>query len=362
MKKPTHLFETRQAVAYVRPDGPLAPPAGDPRGVRVELVFRAGGRGHLALGLERQVADDAALEDPDLPFALACWLWARGGGTVRLVDTRGRCVLERPIDPTGLGVAGAGEARRIVSLAPSNADLLAALGHAGRLVAVEDSTDAAGTEGCERLGPDLGPDLDRVAELEPDLVLASLTVPGMERVVTGLAVRGVPFVVLAPRTLADVSADAMRIAAALGDPAAGRALAEQMERERAAIAASVAGRPPARVYLEWWPRPMFSPGRDCISNEVLRLAGARNVFADRPGSSVEVRAEEVRARDPDACIVSWCGVPRHKLDPEHLAGRAGLSGLRAVRAGRVFAVDEALLGRPGPGLLEAARRIATALA
>lgn len=357
MKKPSHLFETRAAVAVVADDGPFERPPDDPRAVHVHLRRRDGRVGHVMLSTGYQVADDLALDDPDLPFALACWVWARGGDRVTLRDGTGRVAVERAIDPAQLGT-GAADARRLVSLAPSNAEVLVALELAGRLVGVEDSTDVALPPGCERLGPDLGPDLDRVAALRPDLVLASLTVPGMERVVTGLHARGLPFEVLAPRGLDGVLADLRRVGGLLGAADAADAAVARLLEKKARIEALRAPGPPLRVYLEWWPRPMYTPGRSCYSNEVLALAGGTNVFGDRPGSSVEIQPEELRAEDPDVCVVSWCGVPPHKLDPAHLERRPGLDGLGAVRAGRVFSLDEALLGRPGPALFEGALALA----
>jgi len=357
VKKPSHLFETRAAVAVVAEDGPFERPPDDPRAVHVRLRRRDRRVGHVMLSTEYQVADDLALDDPDLPFAVACWVWARGGDRVSLRDGKGRVAVERVIDPARLGMGAAG-ARRLVSLAPSNAEVLVALELAGRLVGVEDSTDVSLPAGCERLGPDLGPDLDRVAALRPDLVLASLTVPGMERVVTGLRARGLPFEVLAPRGLDAVLADLGRVGALLDAVDEAEAAVARLLETKARIEAMRPPGPPLRVYLEWWPRPMYTPGRACYTNEVLALAGGTNVFGDRPGSSVEIRPDELRAKDPDVCVVSWCGVPAQKLDPAHLGRRPGLDGLRSVQAGRVFAVDEALLGRPGPALFEGALALA----
>jgi iron complex transport system substrate-binding protein len=67
------------------------------------------------------------------------------------------------------------------------------------------------------------------------------------------------------------------------------------------------------------------------------------------------------AADPDLCFVSWCGVAEDKLDPQNLIRRPGLEGLRAAQAGRVFRLDEAFSGRPGPRMLEAARRMQLAI-
>nr|WP_255216029.1 helical backbone metal receptor [Pseudenhygromyxa sp. WMMC2535] len=251
-------------------------------------------------------------------------------------------------------------------MCPSNLEALAALGCFERVIACEDSSDwPPGVEALERLGPDLGPDLDRVAALAPDLVVSSLSVPGMERVVTGLRARGLDQVVLAPRGVADVLAELERLAALLGvEERAATVVAElraEVERLTCEAAAFVQAGGPARVYLEWWPRPMFTPGRDCYSNELIRLAGGVNVFAERPGSSLEIDAAELLAADPELCFVSWCGVDAAKLDPRKLIERPGLERLGAARREAVFALDERYAGRPGPRMLEAARRMAAAI-
>jgi iron complex transport system substrate-binding protein len=356
MTKPTHRWETRRHVA--RAVGPVDDVAwrGDPRAERLVLAFADGREGQVVAGLDRQWADSVALEDPDLPHALRCWLAARGRRALALVDGAIPFTLEE------LGTPARTPARRVITLAPSNAELVAALGCFDRVVACEDSSDYPDEiSRCERLGPDLGPDLDRVAALAPDLVVSSLTVPGMERIVTGLHARGVPQLVSAPRSFAEMLDDLRQLGVALGVPDRAAEVIATLAAERDELART---RPavPTRVYLEWWPRPMFSPGRDCYSNELLELAGGVNVFGDRPGSSVEIDAEALRAADPDVCFVSWCGVAEHKLDPASVGRRPGLEGLRAVQNGRVYPLDERFSGRPGPRMLEAARRMRRAIA
>ena len=136
------------------------------------------------------------------------------------------------------------------------------------------------------------------------------------------------------------------------------AVREGLAAERAAL---LAERPaePVRVSLEWWPRPMFSPGADCYSNELIALAGGINVFGERAGASLEVTVEEVLREDPEVCFVSWCGVAADKLDPDNLIKR--MEGLRAAREGWVFALDERFSGRPGPRMLEASRIMGRAI-
>ena len=361
MRKPEQQWETR-AWRAIREGEPSQAWAEDARAE--SFVLRSAARaeqGRVTLGLHRQQADAVAAADPDLPHAARCWLAARGARAVDLRDDTGRMLAQGSFELLDLSTLPATPPRRIITLAPSIAEMVHALGCFDRVVACEDSSDhPPQVREVERLGPDLGPDLDRVAAIAPDLVLSSLTVPGMERIVTGLHARGVPQLVLAPRSYADVLAEIELLGRVLAVPERAGEVARDMERQRAELEV---GRvePAVRVYLEWWPRPMFTPGRDCYSNELVALAGGANVFAGREGSSVRIEPAELVEAAPEICFVSWCGVAEAKLDPANLIGRPGLEQLHAARAGHVYPLDEAFAGRPGPRMLEASRRMAAAI-
>lgn len=369
MKKPEQQWETARFVA-VRLGQVPAQRAAEPAVQAFELRPRAGGPAARACFSLLHQEVDAVAADPDLEFAARAWLAARGERSLNLTDETGRVLAAGAFTLADLSdvaegsTAGstAGSSARLISLCPSNAEILGALDCFDRVIACEDSSDwPEEVARCERLGPDLGPDLDRVAALAPDLALSSLSVPGMERNVTGLRVRGVRQRVLAPRSLDDVIAEVRQVGDDLGVEARAEEVCAAMLAEREALRAARPARA-RRVYLEWWPRPMFSPGAACYSNELIALAGGINVFADRPGASVEVTPEDVVRADPELCFVSWCGVAEAKLDPDNLIRRPGLEALAAARAGRVYRLDERFSGRPGPRMLTAARIMARAIA
>ena len=363
MKKPEHRWETRLHRAVRIDDAPGPRWADDPRAEVFELRFFDGRRGRAVLGLRRQEIERACTGDPDLVHAVRCWLVARGARRTRIYDDGGRLLERASLQVAELGDEALPEPpRRLVTLAPSNAEMVHALGAFDSVLACEDSSDfPPAVRSLPRLGPDLGPDLDAVAALQPDLVVSSLSVPGMERVVTGLRARGLPQIVLAPRSLDEVLAEVQRLGRVLQRSTQAEAVVQDMQRQRDELRRARRD-PPARVYLEWWPRPMYTPGSDCYSNELIALAGGVNVFGDRPGSSVRIEPGELVQARPEVCFVSWCGVAEAKLDPDNLIRRPGLEQLEAARAGRVFALDEAYAGRPGPRMLEAARRMAAAIA
>jgi iron complex transport system substrate-binding protein len=245
---------------------------------------------------------------------------------------------------------------RVVSLTCSNTEIVCALGLADRLVGVDEHSDfpVEVVKRLPRVGPDLGIDIDKVAALKPDLVLASLTVPGHERIVERLERAGLPFMAPEPVSVADVYRDIRAIAERLGVPERGERLVSEM---KSVLERPQPTRPPVSILVEWWPKPVIVPGSDSWVTQLLDATGGHNPFADRAVKSTPISLEEARAAAPDAIVISWCGVRPEKYRPDIVYKRPGWQELQAVRARRVFCVPEAYLGRPGPRLVEGHRAL-----
>ena len=86
------------------------------------------------------------------------------------------------------------DSMRIASLTPSNTEIVHALGLVNQLVGVDNYSDYPVKEllNVPRLGPDLQINMDDLVAVKPDLVLASLSVPGMEKVVEDIKQTGIP--------------------------------------------------------------------------------------------------------------------------------------------------------------------------
>src|SRR5437016_1709707 len=99
---------------------------------------------------------------------------------------------------------------------------MAFLGLTHLLVGVDDFSDwPESIASLPKLGPDLSINMDLVEELRPDIVLASLSVPGMEKNVKALVDRGIPHIVLNPQSLNDIEKDLVKTAEVLGEPELG---------------------------------------------------------------------------------------------------------------------------------------------
>jgi iron complex transport system substrate-binding protein len=267
---------------------------------------------------------------------------------------------------------------RVVSLNCSNTEIVAALGCTNLLVGVDDDSDfpAGVVARLPRVGRDLDIDVAKVAALAPDLVLASNTVPGHEKVIAAVAAAGLPCFAPETITVADVAADIREIARRLHVGARGEAVAGELEgavtaarerreseEDRRAAADGASGAAPRRprVLVEWWPRPVIVPGRRSWVTELIAAAGGMNPFGGAAaGDDVKSRPvsdDQVIAAAPDACVICWCGVKPEHYRKEVVTGRAAWRGVPAVRRGQVHAIPEAFLGRPGPRLLDGLRAL-----
>ncbi|UOQ95767.1 cobalamin-binding protein [Halobacillus shinanisalinarum] len=252
---------------------------------------------------------------------------------------------------------------RIVSICPSNTEIVAYLGKEEMLVGVDNYSDfPKQVNQLPKLGPDLSIDIDKVAALKPDLVLASLSVPGMEKNIEGLDEHNLPYIILDPGTLEEIAADIEKVGAALGLTELGKEKANEFLTEIETYrqrSANVVEKP--SLYWEWWPKPIFTPGKGNWLTEISELAGGVNLYAGEPEASVQTDWDDVRERDPDQICMVWVGVKEEKMNPDLLKKRPGWLDMKAIKEDRIHVLEESLYCRPSPRLLEGLRKLYTVL-
>ena len=240
---------------------------------------------------------------------------------------------------------------RVVSLTCSNTEIVHAIGCSQMLVGVDDYSDYPANVVAElaRVGPDLGIDVDHVAALKPDLVLASLTVPGHEKVVAALESAGLPHIALEPIRLEDIYRDI----ALIGDLLEARPNAQRCitEMQQALKPAAITGARPS-VLIQWWPKPVIAPGSRSWTEDILLAAGLENPIGNRSVKSTPLTDEELRELNPDAVVISWCGVQHHKYRPKVVYRNPLWQDTKFVQMKTVYTIPEAFLGRPSPCLVD----------
>lgn len=252
---------------------------------------------------------------------------------------------------------------RIISICPSNTELLAYLNLIPSVVGVDNYSDwPEEVQKLPRLGPDLSINMDKVEALNPDLVVASLSVPGMEKNIEGLKARGLPYIILNPNSLNEIADDLIN----LGELTDTKDRAEQVAHHFKDTLAfyrkgseEIRSRP--TLYWEWWPKPVFTPGGENWLTEISELAGAKNVFAHYKKASVQTTWETVVEKQPDHICMIWVGVESHKVKKDFVIKREHSAKMKAVSNGNIHVLEEPYFCRPSPRLLMGLKRIAAIL-
>jgi iron complex transport system substrate-binding protein len=246
--------------------------------------------------------------------------------------------------------------QRIVSLQPSASVILDALGARQRLVAC--------TKYCEEVLPGISQGRLVVADswssqsaeilaAGPDLVIAS--VPYQLESVAEILKAGLPFLGLAPKTLADIYRDIAMLAGIIGQAEAGTALIASMRADIAGIHEKVRGETvKPLVFCEEWGKPLIA-SQPWVA-ELVEAAGGQ--FVGHPGR--QTTAEAVLAADPAYVIAAWCGAG-DRVPLERIVEQRGWRGMRAARDRRVFCLPDPWLNTPAPTLLRGLGAIAAIL-
>lgn len=200
-----------------------------------------------------------------------------------------------------------------------------------------------------RISSFLSADIERIAALEPDLVLAFSDI--QSNVVADLARRGLPVYLFNQRNLAGIFAMIRTLGALIGCAEKADRLARDLEaRVETARAETEARTHRPRVYFEEWDEPMIS-GIGWVS-ELIEIAGGTDIFADLAGEAAAkdriVTSAQVIARRPDVVLASWCG---KKVKVDSFKAREGWAEVPAVATGRIVEIKSPLILQPGPAAL-----------
>jgi cobalamin transport system substrate-binding protein len=254
---------------------------------------------------------------------------------------------------------------RIVSLVPSVTEMLFAIGAGPTLVGVS-SYDRQPKEvaNIARVGGLLDPDLERVIQLRPDLVVVYATQDDLR---AQLRRAGIGEFSYTNTDLAGVAGTMRLLGRRLGIAAQADRAADEVDRRLASVRTRVAGLPRTRVLLVFGREPLGLRNIDAAGgvgfhNDILAVAGAVNVLADVQRTAVAITTESVLRLAPDAIVDLHYGDASASIDlaAERRAWDR-LPGVPAVKTGRVHLLvgDEFVV--PGPRIADATEKIARAL-
>lgn len=256
-------------------------------------------------------------------------------------------------DDAGRKVTISTRPERIVSLAPANTEIVAALGGLDRLVGVTTYCDyPAEVADIAKVGDFIQPNLEAIAAARPDLVLVTTGVQA--EIISQLEELGAVVVAIDPQSLNDVFTSIDTVGAVIGEPQAAAETVDSMRVQLDDIGERVENAP-VRCFIEIAQDPLFTAGSGTLLNDLIEHAGGENVVTE--AGYVAYSVEQLVKADPEVYLATRGSMS----SPDDIQGRPGYASLAAVSAGRVYVLDDNLVSRPGPRVVEGVRQIAEAL-
>src|SRR5215216_4434460 len=262
-------------------------------------------------------------------------------------------------DGLGREVKLDGPAQRVVSMAPSNTEILFAIG-VGEQVVGRDTLSDFPEEA--KSATDIGSTFDAlntelIVSLKPDLVLAAeINTPEQVKQLEDLGLT--VYYLKNPLTLEEMYGNLELVAQLTGHTEEAAALIESLKARVAAVdekIAPISSRPGVFYELDGTdPAKPFTAGTGTFIDQLIERAGGHNIAADLDGYP-QMSLEQVVAADPAFIIL---GDARYGVSAVTIAQRPGWENLSAVKNGKVLPFNDDLVSRPGPRLVDALEELA----
>ena len=274
--------------------------------------------------------------------------------------------------------------KRIVSLSPSNTEMLFAVGAGNKVVGVTDHCDYP-EELLQKLkkhqtvsvGGYWNPSVDSIKSLKPDLIVASshhCTVKTNYcktncirkceqtiKIAKKLESLGFNVLILSPHSLDDVLDQILLIGNITGNVMEAEALVLNLKKRINAVTINLkkTSKKP-KVYFEVWNNPYISVNSKTWIGDLLDLAGGTNIFADSVTEWPIISSKEIIKKNPDIMIFPVIpDVPRFWGSFEDIKKRQGWHNVNGILNNRLYEIPRDFISRPGPRLVDALELLVT---
>lgn len=262
-------------------------------------------------------------------------------------------------DDEGTAVEIASEPQRIVSLTPATTEILFKLGAGPRVVATTDFDDYP----PEAVAlPDVASftsvDVEKIVGLEADLVIAGGNSFNDPAAITQMRELGVPVLVTYAPDISTVLKDIELVGTAVGRSDEASDLTAAMQADFDQVAAATADLPRPRVFYELdATTDLYTAADDSFIAEMIELAGGDPITT---GSKTDfaISLEKLVTADPEVIVL---GDAVYGVTPEAVAARPGWDVMTAVKTDQIRGVNDLVVTRPGPRLVDGLRELALAI-
>ena len=248
---------------------------------------------------------------------------------------------------------------RIISLAPSNTEILFALGLEDRVVAVTDYCNyPPEVQEKPRVGGFTTTNIEKVVAYSPDLILAAQIQE--KKIIPVLEGKGLTIVALDPKTLDEVLESITLVGEVTGKKEEASRLVAGMRNRIKAVTDKTDSLPEAqrlRVFYITWHDPLMTPGSGTRHNELIRMAGGTNIAQDLTGYAA-ISLEAIIEANPQVIIAGVGMGSGEDLPFQYVRTESRLRHVDARINNRVYSIDVDLAGRPGPRITDALEKFA----
>jgi iron complex transport system substrate-binding protein len=267
-------------------------------------------------------------------------------------------------DDAGREVTLEAEPQRIVSLAPSNTEIVCALGACDSLVGVPEyqvgyPADVAETVADLPIVVSFGPvDREAIVATEPDLVVAAGNELTSSEDIDALADLGLPVIVLYPESLDEVSTDIELVGQALNAQAEAATVTASMADTIDQVEAAVSGEDEPRTFYEVsvFEGTIYTAGKDSFLASLIETAGGNPITGD--AATTAIALEDLVTADPELIVLGDAAYDP-TITAKTVAQRDGWASMTAVAEDRVVPLPEdILITRPGPRIVEGLEALA----
>ncbi|MCL5257606.1 MAG: cobalamin-binding protein [Chloroflexi bacterium] len=265
-------------------------------------------------------------------------------------------------DDAGRSVTFKTAPKAVVSLAPSNTEIVYALGQDSKLVGVSELDDyPPQVANKKKIGGGFQPNLEEIMALNPDLVLTIGEYPDLT---TQLESKGLTVLVLGPKDLDGIYNDIEMVGKVLGAEDAATKLTADMRTRADAVEAKVKDAPKPKVFFEvdaTDPTKPFTAGPGSFIDILIQAAGGENIAGKAATQWPQLSSEEIVAANPDIIVLGDASVPTNPQSPDTVAARAGWADIKAVKDKAVYGIDTNIVSRPGPRIVDGLEAVAKLL-
>ncbi len=246
-------------------------------------------------------------------------------------------------------------AERIVSMAPSNTEILFAVGAGAQVVGRDSFSDyPPEAKNVKDIGGGVGTlNVEAILAQKPDLVLASPLTPA-EQIASMEKANLIVYVLPNPKTFDDLYANLETVGKLTGHDQDAAKLVDSLKARVKAVTdkvANVTQRPIVYYELDATdPSAPYTSGPDTFVDLLIHTAGGENFGTNLKGDWVQISIEAILTRQPDYIVLgdnTYGGVT-----PASVKARPGWDALKAVQDGKIFTFDDNTVSRPGPRLVD----------